>query len=52
MATGLNLKPRHSIADLCHNIDKLDQKMFEQSLIEHPSGVFVLAAPKRAKMPG
>ncbi len=45
-ANCLNLKPRHSIADLCHNIDKLDQKMFEQSLAEHPSGVFVLAAPE------
>jgi pilus assembly protein CpaE len=46
VAPCLNLKPRHSVADLCHNIDKLDQKMFEQSLIEHPSGVFVLAAPE------
>jgi pilus assembly protein CpaE len=46
VATCLNLKPRHSIADLCHNIDKLDQKMFEQSLIEHSSGVSVLAAPE------
>jgi pilus assembly protein CpaE len=46
VANCLNLKPRHSIADLCHNIDKLDPKMFEQSLIEHPSGVSVLAAPE------
>jgi pilus assembly protein CpaE len=46
VATCLNLKPRHSIADLCHNIDKLDQKMFEQCLVEHPSGVSVLAAPE------
>jgi pilus assembly protein CpaE len=46
VATYLNLKPPHSIADLCHNIDKLDQKMFEQSMVEHESGVFVLAAPE------
>jgi pilus assembly protein CpaE len=46
VASCLNLKPRHSIVDLCHNLDKLDQKMFEQSLIEHESGVFVLAAPE------
>jgi pilus assembly protein CpaE len=46
VATYLNLKPPHSIADLCHNIDKLDQKMFEQSMVEHPSGVSVLAAPE------
>jgi pilus assembly protein CpaE len=45
-AICLNLKPRHSIADLCHNIEKLDQKMFEQSLVEHVSGVFLLAAPE------
>ncbi len=45
LATSLNLKPRHSIADLCRSMDKLDQKMFEQSLMEHESGVFVLAAP-------
>jgi pilus assembly protein CpaE len=49
VAMSLNLKPRHSIADLCHNIDKLDQKMFEQSLVEHPSGVFVLAAPEECE---
>jgi pilus assembly protein CpaE len=46
VAAGLDLKPRHSVADLCHNIDKLDPRMFEQSLSEHPSGVFVLAAPE------
>jgi pilus assembly protein CpaE len=45
LATSLNLKPRHSIVDLCRNIDKLDQKMFEQSLAEHESGVSVLAGP-------
>jgi len=45
VAPYLNLKPRHSIADLCRNIDKLDLKMFEQSLLEHESGVSVLAAP-------
>jgi pilus assembly protein CpaE len=46
VATYLNLKPPHSVADLCHNIDKLDQKMFEQSMVAHESGVFVLAAPE------
>jgi pilus assembly protein CpaE len=45
LATSLNLKPRHSIVDLCRNIDKLDQKMFEQSLADHESGVSVLAGP-------
>ncbi|HEV7999396.1 MAG TPA: P-loop NTPase [Planctomycetaceae bacterium] len=45
LATSLNLKPRHSIVDLCRNIDKLDQKMFEQSLVDHECGVSVLAGP-------
>jgi pilus assembly protein CpaE len=45
LATSLNLRPRHSIVDLCRNLDKLDQKMFEQSLAEHESGVCVLAGP-------
>jgi pilus assembly protein CpaE len=45
LATSLNLKPRHSIVDLCRSMDKLDQKMFEQSLAEHECGVSVLAGP-------
>ncbi len=46
VATVLDLKPRFTVADLCRNFDKLDQKMFEQSLLEHESGVSVLAAPE------
>ena len=46
VATLLDLKPRHTVADLCRNVDKLDQNMFEQSLLEHESGVHVLAAPE------
>jgi pilus assembly protein CpaE len=46
VATLLDLKPRHTVADLCRNLDKLDQKMFEQSLLEHATGVNVLAAPE------
>jgi pilus assembly protein CpaE len=46
VATVMDLKPPHSVADLCRNVDKLDHKMFEQSLVEHSSGVSVLAAPE------
>lgn len=46
LATCLNLKPRHTLADLCRSFDKLDQKMFEQSLVAHESGVVLLAAPE------
>ncbi|MEX0702374.1 MAG: hypothetical protein WD069_09790 [Planctomycetales bacterium] len=47
LAALLDLKPRHTLADLCRNIDKLDRKMFEQSLAAHERGVRVLAAPRR-----
>lgn len=43
-----NLKPQHSIADLCRNIDNLDGNMFEQSLSHHSSGVSLLAAGQRS----
>jgi len=45
-AALLNLKPRHSIIDLCRNMNRLDQGMFEQSLLQHESGVHLLAAPE------
>src|SRR5262245_16863701 len=41
----LNLKPIHSLADLCQNLERLDRSMFEQLFIRHPSGVQLLAAP-------
>lgn len=46
LATCFNVKPRHTISDLCRSVDKLDQKMFEQSLVEHESGVALLAGPE------
>ncbi len=44
-ASLLNLKPRHTIADVCRNIDKLDRNMFGQSLLRHESGVHLLPVP-------
>jgi pilus assembly protein CpaE len=44
-AAYLDLTPRHSVADLCRNLTKLDQNMFEQSLAVHESGVHLLPAP-------
>lgn len=46
-AALFNLKPRHTLGELCHNIDGCDQKMLEQSLTEHSSGVRLLAASQR-----
>jgi pilus assembly protein CpaE len=45
LVSYLNLKPRHTINDLCRNLNRLDQGMFQQSLLAHESGVHLLAAP-------
>jgi len=44
LAALLNLKPRHSLIDVCSNVQKLDRKMFENSLLEHAGGVHLLAS--------
>jgi pilus assembly protein CpaE len=46
VATFLGLKPRYTVADLCRGIDKLDRKMWEQSLLIHESCLSVLAGPE------
>ncbi len=46
LAALLDLKPSYSLADLSKNIDRLDQVFFERSLVQHASGVHLLASPK------
>jgi pilus assembly protein CpaE len=46
LAALLNLKPTHTLADLCQNIARMDRTMFERSLVRHASGVHLLAAPQ------
>jgi pilus assembly protein CpaE len=46
LAALLDLKPRHTLADLCDRMDRVDQSMFEQLLAPHSSGVHLLAAPR------
>ena len=41
----LDVKPRHSLADLCGQLDRLDANMFNQCLLQHESGIHLLAAP-------
>jgi pilus assembly protein CpaE len=41
----LDVDPQFTLADLCENIDRLDESVFEQLLTPHPSGVQLLAAP-------
>lgn len=45
LATLLDLKPLHTSADLCRNAARIDQSLLEKSLVEHSSGVQLLAAP-------
>jgi pilus assembly protein CpaE len=46
LASLLDLKPTYSLADLSRNIDRLDQVFFQRALVQHASGVHLLAPPK------
>jgi pilus assembly protein CpaE len=45
LAALLDLKPTHSLADLCANVNRMDRVLFERSLVHHSSGVRLLAPP-------
>ncbi|HEY7422823.1 MAG TPA: P-loop NTPase [Gemmataceae bacterium] len=45
LASLLDLKPTHTLADLCQNVARMDRVMFQRSLVEHSSGVHLLASP-------
>jgi pilus assembly protein CpaE len=47
LAPLLDLKPTHTLADLCRNLARVDRSMFEQLLTRHSSGVHLLAAPQK-----
>jgi pilus assembly protein CpaE len=46
LASLLDLKPTHTLADLCQNVARMDRIMFERSLVEHSSGIRLLASPR------
>jgi pilus assembly protein CpaE len=46
LAALLDLKPTHTLADLCQNTSRMDRVMFERSLVRHASGVSLLASPQ------
>src|SRR5262249_47320019 len=46
LADLLDLKPTHTLADLCQNAARMDRVMFEGSLVRHASGVHLLAPPR------
>ncbi len=47
LASLLDLKPAHTLADLCRNSTRMDRAIFERSLARHTCGVCLLA-PSRA----
>jgi pilus assembly protein CpaE len=42
----LNLRPTHTLADLCQKSGRMDRVMFERSLVRHESGVQLLPPPR------
>lgn len=44
-ALFLGMKPRYSIVDLAQNLHRLDENLLMSFLVEHPSGIQLLAAP-------
>jgi pilus assembly protein CpaE len=47
LAVFLNLEPERTIMQLCESDRKLDSIQLESALAKHPSGIYLLAAPKR-----
>jgi len=46
LAALLDLKPTHTLADLCRNSAQMDRIMFEHSLMRHECGVHLLSPPR------
>lgn len=47
LAVFLNLEPERTIMQVCESDRKLDSIQMESALTKHPSGIWLLAAPKR-----
>lgn len=45
VATMLDLQPKYTIADLCESPEQCDGQLIGQAMLEHSSGVHVLARP-------
>ena len=46
LAAMLDLKPSHTMYDLCRVAERIDRVLFEQTLSKHDSGVSLLASPR------
>lgn len=47
LAVFLNLEPERTIMQLCEGDRRLDSIQLESAMSKHPSGIYLLAAPKR-----
>jgi pilus assembly protein CpaE len=45
LASLLDLRPSHTLAELCQNPERIDHDLFERSLSKHASGVRLLPPP-------
>jgi pilus assembly protein CpaE len=46
LAALLDLKPNHTLAELCQSAARMDRTMLERSMVSHASGVQLLAPPR------
>ena len=46
LAALLDLRPTHSLADVCRNVARMDRSMFERSLVTHDCGLRLLGPPQ------
>ncbi|KPJ59852.1 MAG: hypothetical protein AMJ46_09485 [Latescibacteria bacterium DG_63] len=45
----LNVQPKYTIADVARSYEKLDQTLLRAHLVQHSSGVYVMAEPQQAE---
>ena len=45
LAVLLDLKPNHTLADLCLNVDRIDPLFFQHILVHHQSGIDLSGRP-------
>jgi pilus assembly protein CpaE len=47
LASLLDLRPVHTLADLFPSLEQIDRSIFERTLVRHDTGVHLLASPRR-----
>lgn len=46
LATLLGVEPEHTLSDFCRNSSRMDPTMFQQCLVQHATGIRLLAPPR------